>query len=296
VKELEQGLFKFHVVLVVFVASCFPVDCFADQRDELTTKIIEIEHRLGGRVGVAVFDTNSGSEWLYRAEERFPLMSTFKVFACAALLSRSDLGIENLERIVPIRASAIVPWSPVTKKFIDGEGMTLEQLCEATMTMSDNTAANLVLEVIGGPKGFTGFMRLIGDQKTRLDRWEPALNEALPNDQRDTTTPLVALTSLQQIVEGDVLSPSSSDKIKNWMLNNKVSDSLFRLILSNGWRIADRSGAGGNGSRGILAVLWPPKGKPIFTTVYITGSKASMKQRDMAISEIGSVLVQVLEE
>lgn len=156
------------------------------------------------------------------------------------------------------------------------------------MIMSDNTAANIVLENTGGPQALTFFMRSIGDQYTRLDRTEPELNEAAQGDIRDTTTPEQMVKTLNMLLFGNILSDESKNKLKDWMIKNKVADSLLRSVLPPGWNIADRSGSGGNGSRGITAVVWSDSRPPLIISIYMTQSNASFNERNKAVAEIGN--------
>lgn len=264
--------------------------------DGVIETVRAVEARLGGRVGVAIRQGDTGWRWEHRADERFPMSSTFKSFACGAVLARVDAGKENLERIVKIDADDIVSYSPVTKNRTGGDGMAMSQVCDAAVTVSDNTAGNIVLKSLGGPEGFTKFMRSIGDQKTRIDRWETDLNQGKPGDERDTTTPRAAADSLRSMLLGDALSPRSREQLTNWMLNDKVADALFRSVLPAGWRIADKTGAGGHGSRALIAVLWPPAGEPIIAAVYLNGNGAEFADRNAAIAEIGSAIIKAMSK
>lgn len=259
----------------------------------ITETIAAVEKRLGARVGAVIIDTQSGRTWSHRAQERFPLNSTFKAFACAAVLAEVDAGKAALDQHITFTADDLVTYSPVTETRVEA-GMTLGEVCDAAMTMSDNTAGNLVIESLGGPDGVTRFMRQIGDAETRLDRTEPTLNEATPGDPRDTTTPKAAATSLRELVLGDALSPRSRRQLEAWLLGNKVGDPLLRAGLSKDWTIADRTGAGGHGSRSIVAIAWPPERKPVVAAIYLTGTEASMEERSAAIAEIGTAIARSL--
>lgn len=259
----------------------------------ITETIAAVEKRLGARVGAVIIDTQSGRTWSHRAQERFPLNSTFKAFACAAVLAEVDAGKAALDQHITFTADDLVTYSPVTETRVEA-GMTLGEVCDAAMTMSDNTAGNLVIESLGGPDGVTRFMRQIGDAETRLDRTEPTLNEATPGDPRDTTTPEAAATSLRELVLGDALSPRSRRQLEAWLLGNKVGDPLLRAGLSKDWTIADRTGAGGHGSRSIVAIAWPPERKPVVAAIYLTGTEASMEERSAAIAEIGTAIARSL--
>lgn len=254
----------------------------------------DIESRLGGRIGISIHDTGSGQRWEHRADERFPLSSTFKPFACAAVLTRIESGAERLHRVIEIEDDDLVSYSPLTETRVNTVGMTIAELCEATITLSDNTAGNLILESIGGPKAFTDYMRTIGDDTSRLDRWETDLNEGTPGDKRDTTTPRAAAASLNRLLLGQILSVSSREQLTTWMENDKVADALLRSALPEDWRIADKTGAGGHGARSIIAVIWPPAREPLVISIYVTENDASFAERNQAIAEIGAAIVETV--
>ncbi|WP_299811910.1 class A beta-lactamase [uncultured Roseibium sp.] len=260
----------------------------------LAKAVEDITDRLPARVGVAVIDTETGKSWSHLADERFPLNSTFKAFLCAALLDKGEAGDLDPALRVKIRQEDLVSYSPVTEKKIGSDGMTLLELCEATVTISDNAAANLVFEQIGGPDGLNRFLRGIGDTETRLDRREPELNSGHPGDERDTTTPAAAAATLQTLLLGDALSADARAQLTRWMEDNKVGDDTLRAGLPQDWRIADKTGAGGNGSRNDIGVIWPTGRAPVVIAVYITGTTASFVARNGAIAEIGAALADSL--
>ncbi len=258
----------------------------------LAQTLESVERRSGGRLGVVIQDTASGQTWRHRAEERFPLTSTFKAFAVAAVLAEVHARRRRLDEIIRYTAADLVPYSPVTSQHV-ATGMSLSALCAAALAVSDNTAGNLLLMQIGGPVGLTAFMRGIGDSDTRLDRWETALNEASPGDPRDTTTPQAAAASLSRLLLGDTLLPHARDLLTGWMINDQVAGPLLRAGFPAGWVTADRTGAGGHGSRAIIAVSWPtgPGGrKPIVAAIYLTQTKLTMDERNAAFAEIGRAI------
>lgn len=283
------------MALVLFTFACAYGAQAADD-DELIETIKRVEERLDARVGVAVYDRETGRRWQHRADERFPMSSTFKTLACATLLHRIDTGREQLGRTVLFDTSDIVPYSPVTERRTGTNGMSLSELCRATMFVSDNTAANLILKNIGGPEAVTAFVRSVGDEITRLDRWETDLNEAVPGDPRDTTTPNAMVATLETLILGDALSSASRLQLKGWLEGNQVGDALFRARVPSDWTVADRTGAGGYGSRSIAAILWPPNRQPTIAAVYITDTDASFEARNAAIAEIGAAVAKAVME
>lgn len=258
--------------------------------EDLAGKLAEVERRLGARLGAAILDTESGRRWTHRADERFPLCSTFKAIACGAVLAKVDAGREDLERRIRFEAADVVTYSPVTQERVGGAGMTLAEICEAAMTRSDNTAGNIILDSLGGPSGFTEFARSIGDDVTRLDRRETDLNEATPGDPRDTTSPAAMVANLESLVLGNVLSPPSRDRLTAWLVSNKTGDAKLRAGLPKDWRIGDKTGGGDYGTMNDVAVIWPPNRKPTVVSIYMTETKASFDDRNAAIAEIGRAL------
>lgn len=260
--------------------------------DAITDSIKTAEKDLGARVGVAVLDTQTDTLWSYHGDQRFPLMSTFKTLACANLLSDVEAGKQSFDKATEIKKDELITWSPVTEKHV-GKAFTLKQACNAAMIMSDNTAANIVLSGIEGPAGLTAFLRENGDNVSRLDRIEPDLGEAAIGDEKDTTTPNAIVHTLDNLLYGTVLSEPSKKQLKQWMMDNKVSDSLLRSVLPQGWSIADRSGAGGNGSRGVTASVWSESQKPLIIGIYLTQTDADFDARNQAIANIGKAIFSV---
>jgi len=284
-RQLQLGLGTTLVAAALTVRPKAMRASIADQR--LIDEIRRLESESGGRLGVCVLDTATGARHVHRGDERFPMCSTFKVLAAAAILARVDAGKEQLARRITFDASALVTYSPVTEKRAGGDGMTLAEICDAAVTLSDNTAANLLLAAIGGPPGLTAFVRGLGDVVTRLDRNEPSLNEALPDDPRDTTTPNAMASSLQALILGTAaLSAASREQLTAWLLANKTGDTRLRAGLAKDWRVGDKTGSGARGTANDVAVIWPPNKPPIVITAYLTGATVSTTQQNATLASV----------
>ena len=290
---LSRSPYYVVLLLAVTFVGLFSLMTSSRADDGLVKDLKRIEAKSGGDIGVAILGSTLGPRWGYREKERFALNSTFKSFACAHLLRLADQGKASLDKTVLIKHTDLVPWSPVTKRRV-GTEMSLAALCEAAVTMSDNSAANKILDAIGGPPALTTFMRSIGDAVTRMDRREPKMNSFKDGDDRDTTVPLAAITSLERLLQGDVLEPSSRDRLTRWMVDDQVADSLIRKVLPPGWRIADKSGAGRDGTRGIIAALWPPDHAPIHVAIYLKNGPKGLKAMNTIIAEVSEAIVKKL--
>lgn len=245
-----------------------------ESRPDVETRLAELEHGVGGRLGVAALDTANGRRVSYRAGERFPMCSTFKLPLVAAVLQRVDTGREQLARHVRYDQAAVLEYAPTTSPHVT-DGLSVEQLCEASLVVSDNTAANLLLETLGGPAGLTTFFRSIGDVTSRLDRNEPMLNTAIEGDERDTTTPSAMLASMRQLLVGDVLSATSRARLQAWLVATTTGGKRLRAGLPADYRVGDKTGTGNNGATNDLAIAWPKAKPPLLIAAYSVGSSAS---------------------
>lgn len=264
--------------------------------DPLAAAFAELERKSGGSLGVALFDTRSGARLSYRADRPFPMCSTVKLLVAGAVLARIDRGGDRLDRRIRFTEADLSAHSPVTRGRVGGKGMSLEELCAAAMTLSDNTAANLLLHTIGGPSGLTAFARSLGDEVTRLDRKEPDLNEALPDDPRDTTSPAMMLANMQALVLGSALAPASQAKLVGWLVGNKTGETRLRAGLPKSWRVGDKTGSGGYGTTNDIGVFWPPQRAPVLVAAYLTGSPASAEARDATIAAVGRAVAESVTE
>lgn len=248
-----------------------------------------IEAGTGGRLGVSVAGEGI-APLAWRADERFPLCSTFKVLATAAVLA----GGEPLDRELTVRESDLLSYAPVSRKAFTERGgrMTLAEACAASIVWSDNTAANLQLARLGGPAALTRWVRSTGDTITRLDRDEPTLNTALPGDPRDTTSPAAMRETLAKILLGGVLSPEARTQLEGWMVGAQTGFKRLRAGLPANWIVGDKTGSGDNGTYNVVAILRPPGHPPLIATSYLTGATAPAATCDAAHAELGRLIAR----
>lgn len=257
-------------------------------------RLADLERRHGGRLGVAVLDTGSGRTAAHRGDERFPMCSTFKLLAAGLVLSRVDRGEEQLERRVEFSQAQLVAYSPVTQHRVGAPGMTVAELCEAGITVSDNTAGNLLLASFGGTAGLTAFTRTLGDGMTRLDRIETELNEATPGDPRDTTTPAAMLGDMRVLLLGDTLSAASRSQLADWLVATSTGGQRLRAGLPSTWRVGDKTGTSNNGATNDVAIAWPAGGgAPLLVTAYYAESAVAQEVRNAVLAQVGRIAAEL---
>jgi len=258
----ERGLSRRLVLAGGAMAAVWPQA--AGAADEFAA----LETRVNGKLGLSALDLASGRRIAHRAGEYVPMCSTFKAMAVAAVLARVDRGEERLERFVRYGPHDLLPYAPVTRAHVADGGMPLDGLCAAAIEQSDNTAANLILRSIGGPKGWTAYVRGLGDTVSSLDRYEPALNDVPPGQPRDATMPGAMLENLRRVLLGDALSSTSMIRLADWMVSCRTGLSRLRAGLPKDWRIGDKTGTGDSGASGDIAIAWAPGG-PILISAYM---------------------------
>ncbi|WP_454761187.1 class A beta-lactamase [Caulobacter segnis] len=256
----------------------------------LSSRINELEQRSGGRLGVAVLDTHTGRRFAWRGDERFRMCSTIKLPLSAAILRRVDQGRERLDRRVRYGRDVLMGNSPVVEKHVE-DGMTIGALCDTTITRSDNAAANLLLNALGSPADLTRFLRAIGDQTTRSDRLEPELNTGLPDDPRDTTTPVAIADTWKTLLLGDVLSPASRKQLTAWVVANRTGDKRLRAGLPKGWRVGDKTGNNGKDQTNDVAIAWPPGRKPVLIASFHDRGSADDDVRNAVLADVARAVV-----
>jgi beta-lactamase class A len=254
------------------------------------TGIRSIEENLGGRLGVAILDTGNGRRLEYHAGDRFPFCSTFKFLAAAAILQKVDKKELDLNQQVPYGPIDLLDWAPITKKHVQEGSMSLDALCAAAIEYSDNTAGNLLLQTIGGPRDLTDFVRSLGDPITRLDRNEPTLNTAIKGDERDTTSPAAMLNNLKSLLLGNTLADASRLKLEAWLIKNTTGAKRLRAGLPSTWQIGDKTGTGENGATGDIAIVRPPNRPPILVVVYTVESAAPSEKINEAFAAIAKLV------
>ncbi|MBB3425147.1 beta-lactamase class A [Rhizobium sp. BK312] len=262
--------------------------------DDVDKQLADLEKKTGGRLGVSVLDTETNISLGHREEEHFPLCSTYKALAAGFVLARVDQGTEKLDRRVTYGKDKIVTYSPETEKHADGDGMTIAELCAAAITLSDNTAGNLLLESFGGPAALTSWLRTTGDTETRLDRNEPDVNQAVKDDPRDTTTPDAMLDSIGLLTLGNTLSETSREQLVNWLVANTTGNNRLRAGLPKEWKVGDKTGTGNNGSYADIAVIWPPDRGAILVTTFVAEATAPAKDVEAVFAEIGKIVVDMV--
>lgn len=263
-------------------------------------RMIEIQKRHGGRVGVSALtgvasaSAEANGSLSIQSTERFAMCSTFKWVLAAAILQQVDQGRLRLDAAIKYGKKDLLDYAPTTTANVAKGQMTIGDLCAAAVSLSDNTAANLLLPLIGGPAGLTGFVRGLGDTVTRFDRTEPSLNTNIDGDEKDTTTPEAMSTLLRTVFTGAVLKPESLKRLKDWMVATSTGNARIRAGVPKNAVVADKTGTGANNATNDVGVVWLPNKPPVFLSIYTSGGTLDADGRNSVIADVTKLVFDTL--
>ncbi|MER6125197.1 class A beta-lactamase [Streptomyces sp. NPDC001795] len=265
--------------------------------DDARGQLRDLEREHSARLGVFAWNTVAGKQIHYRGDELFPMCSVFKTLAVAAVLRDLDRDGSFLSKVIHYTEhdtdkSGNAPVTGLPENL--AQGMSVADLCGAAISYSDNAAANLLLEQLGGPTSVTRFCRSVGDRVTRLDRWEPDLNSAEPGRLADTTSPRSIGRTYARLALGAVLAPADRRRLTGWLLDNTTGGKRLRAGLPVDWTVADKTGTGAYGTTNDVGVTWPPDKGPIVMAVLSTTDEADAPADEPLIAKTATVLAGAL--
>lgn len=283
-----------------------------------------------GTLGIEVKDLENGRTWRVNAEHAFPLMSVFKAPLGATVLSKVDTGALLLSQPVTIRRSQLMGSgvSQIAATFRGSEEtFTLRQLLQAAVSHSDNTAADVLLKLVGGPSVVTAFLRAHGIRNMRIDRGEdeiarefqvrtaqraeeskrsPAQREArlrrgylaYLEDPRDRASPGAAVQFLEKLWQRELLSPESTRLLLNLLYQQRIPDRL-RAGLPRRVRLADKCGTsyqidGMTAAFNDIGILTWPDGHTVIVAAFLTASPASDDRMNALFKELAQAVASDL--
>ena len=274
------------------VAACLILfSGFAEARSVLPNPLAGLERQAGGRLGVALIDSRGQTLMSHRAGERFAMCSTFKL-----LLGAMHAQTAGARQPIAVTRADLLPNSPYSERVVAGQdSMRVGFAAEHIITVSDNTAANLLLRRMGGPEAFTQRLRALGDMVTRLDRYEMDLNENRRGDPRDTTSPAAMAETSRRFVFGNLLHPAWRAQLRGWMVASRTGLARIRAGLPAGWQAGDKTGSCGTAYNDV-AFLVSPSGREYMLAVYLDRPTVPSARAEAVIADVGRLAAARIAE
>lgn len=280
-------------IITVIAVAFFNIGVYG-KTISITNEINVLEKGFEGKIGIYALDTNNNNIIAYRENELFPIQSTMKMMVVATLLKKSEIHQQLLRTVIHYNKKDLIPWHPVTGKYIN-TGMALEALGEASMTYSDNTAVNVIMKHLGGPKAIIEFARSIGNKSYNVSHYDGFLNSD-PNNNDDSATPKDMAISVKKLIVGNHLAQSQKNMLLTWMHNNTTSYRRMRYGAPSGWDVADKTGSGNFGITNDIGILWSPTCKPIVLSIYTVRNRKELLQQEDVVAQVTKFVIKSLSK
>jgi len=281
------------IFLAASAASALSIPTLA--RASFSDQISELEKSTGGRIGVYAVEVGSAQVIEHRADERFAMCSTFKALLAGLVLDEAAKGLFSAGDAIPINDVPLIGYSPVVEARLE-QGvsyMSVLGLCRATVVLSDNTSANILLDLIGGPSGFTERMQaILGTDQLRLDRYEPELNENLVGEVRDTTTPRAMANALNNMLFGGAIADGAAAQMKALMIDCSTGMQRLRKTWPTNLVAGDKTGTSLNGLFGDNAFVLRLGKPPLIISAYVNAPNLGFGEGSAALAEVGMMIAK----
>lgn len=278
-----------------------------------------------GKVGVGIIHLETGRELFVNGSEPFPMASTFKVPVAVELLTRVQAGTVRLDSMVTLRASDLHPGSgTLTGLFNDpGVSLSLHNLLELMLLISDNSATDIVLKAAGGSTAVNARLASLGISGISVDRptiqliadvvgigalgpesgWSPAAFDSLSRtvpaarrqdarssfyrDRRDTATPEGMARLLAKIWRGEALGPERTAQLLDIMLRCETGAARLKGMLPPNVAVRHKTGSLGIGVANDVGIIDLPDGAGhLVVAVFVKESTGDVAAQERAIAQI----------
>lgn len=284
-----KWLSKLLLVTTSFLFAC--TSLFAATSISMQKKLAALEASSGGRIGVYAINTANGMHLQYRANQRFPMGCTSKVIGVASILHKSMKDSSLLSKRITYTNKDLTNWNPITEKHLTS-GMTVEELCAASISYSDNTAMNLLVKQLGGLEPINAFARSIHNNSFRQDnRWPEEASSGGKGNLNDSSTPEDMAKSLQNLAFTNTLAKPQRQLLMSWLKANTTGDSRIRAGVPKGWVVADKTGTGDYGTTNDIGIIWPSKCAPIIVAIYYTTDDKKVGNKQEVVASATRLIV-----
>ncbi len=278
--------------------------------------------------GVGATHIETGRAVSIRGVESFPMASAFKLPVAIQILSLVDEGKLTLDKMVPLEPPDLHPGSgKLTELFFHpGVSLSIANLMELMLVISDNSAADVVLREAGGPAAVTARMKTLGLNGIRVDRstallisawqgatnippesewnrtiWDPLYN-AVPQaahmqarraemrDPRDTATPDDMTSLLVRLWKRDLLTPKSSAFLIEMLGRCETGKTRIRGMLPDGTVVAHKTGSLGGVVNDIGIITLPGDAGHLALSVFTKASNRPEEVSEKAIAEVARTI------
>ncbi|NOU45521.1 MAG: class A beta-lactamase, subclass A2 [Bacteroidales bacterium] len=288
--------FRLTFLLILLIST----QAYSQTIETLRQNIGQIIHSKNSVVGVAINGVDKDDTLSMKGSDHFPMQSVFKFPIALTLLAEMDKGNFSLDQKIEIKKSELLPglWSPIREKYPDGATLTIAEILEYTITLSDNVGCDVLLKLLGKPQAVETYFANNNFNDIAVKINEETMQNNWDLQFQNWTTPKEANRILQTFYEnkGNLLSQKSYDFVWKMMKATQTGQNRLKGQLPEETIVAHKTGwSGTNETTGITAavndigIIFLPNGKHFYISVFVTESKENIETNEKIISDIAKV-------
>ncbi|MBS0236159.1 MAG: class A beta-lactamase [Proteobacteria bacterium] len=328
---------RFFLILMctLVLAACVRIETKTEQNTFQST-MAALEVQSHSQIGLSAVNMETGKKLEWRADERFKMASTVKLPIAVSVLHLIETHKLTLDKMIRIEPYELVPGSGKMGYFLTKPGLELSiyNLLEPMIAISDNTASDILLAEVGGPQAVRQYLynngltdiwidrtilqlfldssgltyipsqkqRSLQDWKKRFDavpdEVELRIAERLHGDTRDTTTPKAMTALLSQIQEHKILQPREAELLLEIMSHTENKSPRIGKLLPKEAKLMHKTGSWWGAVHNYandVGIIVTPKGEHIAISVYTASEGgSSLEMQAQAIAEVANITYNAL--
>ncbi len=251
------------------------------------------------KVGVALINLKTGEIKQVNGDDPFPLQSVFKFHIAAKALEQVDKGKWQLRDQISIEPGEIYTdlYSPIRDEIgTNLSSMRLDSLIYYMVSLSDNSACDILLRHLGGPSTVNEYIKEIGIKNTKIEVNELTMQSRWEEQYRNISTPLSVAETLKKFYLREYLSGDMHDFLWALMENSPTGANRIRKGLPEGAILAHKTGTSGRNEDGIsgatndAGIIILPDGRAYVLVVFVSDSKESDEVNEELIAKIAELI------
>jgi beta-lactamase class A len=264
------------------------------QHPALRATIVRLAAAAPAKVGVALRVLETNDTLSYHNRLPYPMLSVFKLAIALQVLHEVDRGHLRLAQQVRLtKADLPDNYSPLRAKYPTGNvRVTIQELLTYMVTLSDNNACDILLNLVGGPAKLTAYVQKLGVHPFVAEVSEAQMAAEWRNQYRNWSYPSTQVDLLAQVYHHTALSKANSGLLWQLLLDTSVGPKRLKGLLPAGTPVAHRTGTSGTNAEGLspalndAGVITLPNGQHVALTVFVADSHADTATRELLIATI----------
>ena len=281
--------------LISFIVLVVTAPAFSQKlNDQILRKQIEqIAKPVKGIVGVSIRNIETGDTVSFNGKARLVLHSVMKFPIALTVLHLVDTGKLQLNQIILVKKRDWDKgiWSPIRDQNPKGGDFTISTLLNYMIAQSDNSACDILLKLLDGPKTVQAYMLQIGIRGIAVRTSEAEMAASWELQYTNWCKPVEMTELLNMFYNGKILAKPTTDTLYKMMLGTTTGPKRLKGLLPAGTLIAHKTGSSPTNAEGLspatndVGIITLPNGKHFIISVFVCNSTNDEATREAAIAK-----------